>query len=53
MEIDVIKLQEKYFSEALVKIQDVIKIPSVRSAAQPNAPSGAGTKAVLDYAVNL
>lgn len=53
MEIDVIKLQEKYFSEALVKIQDVIKIPSVRSAAQPNAPFGAGTKAVLDYAVNL
>ncbi|WP_308699429.1 Sapep family Mn(2+)-dependent dipeptidase [Spiroplasma poulsonii] len=30
-----------------------MKIPSVRSAAQPNAPFGAGTKAVLDYAVNL
>ncbi|WHQ36758.1 Sapep family Mn(2+)-dependent dipeptidase [Spiroplasma sp. SV19] len=53
MEIDVIKLQEKYFSEALTKIQDIIQIPSVRSAAEPNAPFGAGTKAVLDYAINL
>ncbi len=53
MEIDVIKLQEEYFSEALEKIQEIIQIPSVRSAAQPKAPFGLGTKAVLDYAINL
>ncbi|WP_253301225.1 M20/M25/M40 family metallo-hydrolase [Spiroplasma endosymbiont of Phyllotreta cruciferae] len=53
MEIDVIKLQEKYFSEALPKIQDIIQIPSVRSATQPSAPFRIGTKAVLDYAIKL
>lgn len=53
MEIDIIKLQEKYFSETLTRIKDIIQIPFVRSVAQPNAPFGTGTKAVFDYAINL
>ncbi|WP_233485487.1 M20/M25/M40 family metallo-hydrolase [Spiroplasma sp. ChiS] len=35
------------------KIQDIIRIPSVRSEAKPEAPFGEGIKKVLEYAINL
>ncbi|WP_245938496.1 hypothetical protein [Spiroplasma phoeniceum] len=44
MEINVDKLLIEYFDEALQKIQDIIRIPSVRSEAKPGAPFGEGTK---------
>ncbi|WFG98818.1 hypothetical protein M1770_02285 [Spiroplasma citri] len=44
MEIDVEKLQKEYFDKALQKIQDIIRIPSVRSEAKPEAPFVEGIK---------
>lgn len=53
MEINVDKLLTEYFDEALQKIQDIIRIPSVRSEAKPGAPFGEGTKKVLEYVIKL
>ncbi|MFW4370826.1 MAG: hypothetical protein EHV01_002685 [Spiroplasma sp. hy2] len=53
MEINVDKLLTEYFDEALQKIQDIIRIPSVRSEEKPEAPFGEGTKKVLEYVIKL
>ncbi|WP_338970454.1 Sapep family Mn(2+)-dependent dipeptidase [Spiroplasma endosymbiont of Labia minor] len=52
-EINLNKLQGKYFEEALEQIKEIVKIPSYRSEPTASAPYGENTLKSLDFALDL
>lgn len=53
MEFNEKLLHEKYFTEALTKIKEIVAIPSYAGTPTKEAPYGQAVLEVLEYAVNL
>lgn len=53
MEFNEKLLKTEYFSQAIAKIKEIVKIQSYAQPPTPTAPYGPGVAAVLTYAINL